>query len=238
MSEPSNPGSGAPIIPSGSPVVINVGGRSTEPASKSEGQKPETVEDWQRLSANREAFSARLAEEGQKGANRVLKSLGVPREERDAYFEQIKAGKLALAPKETVAAAARVKDLETRLEMQGKALKQYADAEFAKLPEAAQKYVAATTADDPAARLQAIETLFAHGLVQREVPAAAPPAPAAAPKPATTIGPNGPAQAPPSGSKTPFQQYQELSKQNRFLAANFYQQHAKAIEASRPTNQQ
>lgn len=109
------------------------------------------------------------AEAEEKGANTVLKGLGVKKSERARMLEQIKDGKFQLSAAEeraqaATAEAAAAKNAATSAAAEADALKpmvarlkKMADREFAALPEPLQKTLIAQKIDDPMQRLDQIE---------------------------------------------------------------------------------
>ncbi len=218
-------------IPAGSPVNINL---SAAPAAPVESESK---------SAKREA---QLSEAKTQGANEVLKGLGVKKAERARMIEEIRGGrmKLAEAKQEAEEAKAQVaakaaevdafKPYKDQVDQLTGALKKYADAEFAALPEAFQKVIVDMKLDEPNKRLEMIEILKRNGAVAAT--AAPTPTPAPAVKPSNTM-----AQTP-AEIKTPagpaanhYEQWKQLSESNQhYLAAQYFNAHQIKILEQRP----
>lgn len=203
--------------------------------------------DFQRMSP--EQFNARLQEAEEAGARRLLKAFGVKKEERATVLAEIQAGRYVLKPtpangepdykaeyEKLKPASGELEQAKQKLAAHAEYFKKVADEEFSKLPEPLQKDLTRRKIEDPEARLVEINAMKESGLLaaiatQGQKPAEAQQREA---KPATTMAAPGP-QTQTTAAKTPWQQYDELVKSgNRILAAQFRQQHAKAIEATRP----
>jgi hypothetical protein len=215
----------AAVVPPGAPA-----GTPSVPT------QPAAGEEFRNMSP--EQFKARLAETADAGRKAALKELGV--ENLDAAKQLLAdAKKRAEADMtEQQKATARIAELEPlarRASVQDAVLKQTAEQQLGTLPESTRKFIEATTsADDPVARLTAINAARAHGL--GAAPAgSAPPAPPAPPNPSTTLAPGGPATPPAVGTASKYQEWQALREKGQTIrAANFYKTHTSAIEASRP----
>lgn len=225
----------APISSQPQKVVIEVANQHQ--------QAPAT--DYQRMSP--EQFNARLEEASASGRKEILKALGVPKDQRAAILARIEAGELAIAPKakpgdlDYKAEYEKLKPLATEAEQykaklakHGEYFKKVAEEEFAKLPEPIQKDLTRRNIEDPEARLAEIAAMKESGLLAAIALQGQPANKPAEAKPATTMAPPGP-NVDPKAPKTPWEQYDTLVKSgNRILAAQFRQQYANAIEASRP----
>src|SRR5581483_11261694 len=133
MSENAQP-SGGGSAPSGQPhITVNL-------------PPIQSGEDYRQMTPDQ--FKARLSEESEAGARRMLKQLGVPREQRGTVLDQIRAGQLTLSgkPKEgepdyrseyekLKLVAERTSQLETELKEAHEILKAQFNASFEKLPE-------------------------------------------------------------------------------------------------------
>lgn len=228
---PSAPNATAP-----QKVLIEVAGQ----------QSPQTAADFQRMSP--EQFNARLAEAEEAGAKRILKKFGVKKEERAAVLADIEAGRYMLKPtpadgepdykteyEKLKPLATEAEQYKAKLAKHGEYFKKVAEEEFAKLPEPIQKDLTRRNIEDPEARLAEIAAMKESGLLAAiATQGQTANKPATEPKPATTMAPPGP-NVNPTAPKTPWEQYDALVKSgNRILAAQFRQQYANAIEASRP----
>jgi len=205
---------------------------------------PKGDDDFSRMSSKQ--FKQRLEEARESGARQLLKELGVEKGDRKEAIKQIKDKQLMLTKREAEVAEAKaqaaalqpVADEASALKSE---LKAYADEQFAALPEALQKFIAATSTEDPGSRLKAMRAAREAGLVPTS--AAAPVTPAAtpaatetkAPNPSTTMADSGPPTPKPAGSLDHFEKWKGLVDSGQtIMAALYHQQFGRAIEASRP----
>lgn len=194
--------------------------------------------DLQALVSSPDAFKARLAEErstaeralykalGVKGADDIKTALGELKTLRDAQLSEQERANKAIA--ELTPKAQRAEALE-------QSLRSYLANEEAAIPDDKRGLLdLAPSADSPEARLSWIAAAKAKGLFSAAAAPVAAIAEQRPAKPATTMAPSGP-NVTTTAAKTPYQQYQDiLASGNRILAAQFRQQHAKAIEATQP----
>jgi hypothetical protein len=187
-----------------------------------------------------EQFTARLLEAEQAGARRLLKSLGIKKEDRSAFMADIEAGRLQLAQKpkdgepDYRAEYEKYRSLQNEHEvLKGRAskhaefFKSVADEQFSALSEKAQRYITARAGDDSEKVLAEIKLLKESGLLSEAA------AEESKDKPATTGSVGGPAPVLGNG-KTPWQQYQDLMKVDKMLGGMFHRANRSAIEASAP----
>lgn len=239
---------GAPASAS-APVVVN---KTESPAPKADA-----------LSALREVLQPvtekqkrqeRIAKAEAKGANEVLKGLGVKKSERARMLEEIKSGKVQLNAANEQAgefksraekAEAELKALKDRASAYESLAKSYADDQFNALPEPLQKYIAATAGDSLDARLKAIKTAKESGLIDAKEAAAATAqvkSEAKPAKPADTSKATQPKAPSPAGELTHKQVWQQMrapkdgeSHGERIarerLAAQYYAAHQISIDA-------
>lgn len=181
------------------------------------------------------AFKERLAEEATKAQRRFLKDLGFDKAEDLQAVLKVKKELEEAQLSEQDKLKKRVKELEP-LEQEAAEykgiVKQLVDDQFGALPENVQKAIDEVANGSPRERLRLMRVMKAAGL---GVAPAAGTAPPAQPAPKTTA-PNGPAPPPNGGSKTKFEEWQELRGKNPMLAGLFYRNNAEAIDASRPAD--
>jgi len=129
-------------------------------------------------------------------------------------------------------AAAKVEPLSAETKRYRAAVESHLAAEIAALPEAKRALVddLGPAATDPAARLEWLSKAKAKGLfAEAKATAAAAPGP-----PATTMAPSGPATQP-GQAPSEYEHWQSLLRGGKtMMAAQYYQLHAKTIEAQRP----
>lgn len=190
----------------------------------------------------------RLAKAEAKGANEVLKTLGVKKSERARVMEELKAGKLKLAEAaaetadakakadQAAADAARAKGEMEKLTPYVERMKKYADSEYAALPEAFQKSLVDMKIEDPIARLDMIEIWKKNGALAATAAAASPGAkPQATSKPSATMAAATPPNASPVATLNYFEQWNQLKESGQaFAAAQFFQIHGKKILEQKP----
>jgi hypothetical protein len=169
-----------------------------------------------------------------KGANSVLRELGVKKSERARVLEELKAGKLRLADaaqesaeaKATAAQAtsdaeaskAEIAILKAQSAEKDALLKGWADEQFNALPEELQKFIAATAGESLDARLKAIKTAKESGLITvKEAAAATAQAKGEAKpvKPSTTSVAVNPKALRPEASPGPKQIWQQMRESAR-----------------------
>lgn len=227
--------SGEGTSTSAGPVIVNVP-KSDAPA----GDFQSKIE-----KAARKAFDKGI----DKGASNVLKAAGVPKEQREAMLAKLSAGEYTLAGKGEIDAlkaslaeaekyktgAAEAELLKAKVAKHAEFFTKLANDEFTKLPESAQKYIAARAGEDPEQRLAEIQALRDSGLLAAPAAAAPEAAPTAPrePRPATTMASSGPASPSPAGKPTPRKQYEALKKSSPLAAAQFFKAHKAAIEADK-----
>lgn len=215
-------------------------GTSPAPAPAQAAAPAPLAQDQAKLVENAEAFNARLEAAKAAGERSLLKTLGVSsqdeikaqmlelrqlKESQMSEQERIKKQLDELTPR-----AKRAEELEVVLGL-------YAEQQFAELPKEMQGFIAKVAGDDPAARLRAIATARAEGLLKPSAPAAPAAAPEAprAPNPATTMAPPGPAPVSSAAGPTPYEQWAKLKEEGKnVLAARYRMMNEKAIEASKP----
>jgi hypothetical protein len=181
-----------------------------------------------------------------KGANTVLKGLGVKKSDRARMIEEIKEGRLEIAKRreETAAAlavAATAKQEVDKTKAEASALTPYvelakrvADQEFAALPESFQKSLADMKIEEPLARMEMISIWKKNGVISGA--AAAPKADPKAPNPATTMAVGNPAAAKTGATLNHYEQWQALrSAGDKMGAAAFRKQFAIKIDEQTPT---
>lgn len=235
------------VVPAGTPIIIN----TTAPAKADE---PSQLRD------GREKREAELAEARSKGANDILKSLGVKKSERARLVEEIKAGRMKIAEvkqeaeaAKTQAAAAQAeadafKPYKDQVDQLTQALREYADAEFAQLPEPLQKSIVDMKLDDPRQRLDMIKVFKKNGVLgmkpaeatagNSQVTEQAKPAETKKPNPSTTMAttPKG-ADAPGGQSMNYYETWRQLKDGGQdFLAAQYLNLHMVKIMEQRPKN--
>jgi hypothetical protein len=129
-------------------------------------------------------------------------------------------------------AAAKLEPVSAEAKRYRAAVEAHLAAEIAALPEAKRALVddLGPAATDPAARLDWLSRAKAKGLfAEAKTPGAAAPGP-----PATTMAPSGPATQP-GQAPSEYEHWQSLVRSGKpTMAAQYYQLHAKAIEAQRP----
>jgi hypothetical protein len=223
------------------PVVINV--------QKAEGDAPAApAPDAKAIKkAKGKAFEKGIELGKDKGANQVLKGLGVKKSERERVLEDLKAGRLELAQKkqelaDAKAAAEAEKAKATKATQTAESLKpyqdrlkKYADQEFAQLPEPYQKTLADMGIEDPMRRLDTIEMWRKNGVLQAAA-SAAEAKPAAPPKTSSTMANVTPPAPAPAGDKNHFEQWKALKDSGQtVLAAQYYAAYSRKIIEQRPT---
>ena len=215
------------------------------------GAPPESTtqagSDWRRMTDDQ--YKARLEEERERGERRAMKHFGVEKDKRAEALERARKGEYVLADKpapdapdykseyeKLKAAAPEVETLRGQAEKYKVLVKKQADDAFAKLPEPLQKDLVRRKIEDPEARLAEIEALQQSGLLAALAPPAQQQQQSGAPARAgNTMAPAGPQVPPAEGTKTAWQQYEEIKKSgNKIMAAHFARANAHAIEASRP----
>ena len=218
------------------PIVINMPSNSA-PATNGGG------DEFKHMTP--EAFRQRLEQASEAGARKMLKEFGIPKEQRNEIYEQVKSGKYVLAPKpkegdlDYKSEYEKLKPhAEAAAKLQEKIDKQYkpvfakmAEEQLAALPESHRKYVAAKVGEkaDPEVVLAEIDQMRSFGII----PSGAAPAKEEKPaNPATTMAAPGPS-AVANTEITPFEHYEKLKKASPTLAARFKQQFGRAIEATR-----
>lgn len=219
-------------VPAGTPVNINV----SSPAR----------EDFKGMSEKQ--FTERLKEAEEAGVKRLLKDLGIEKKDRKAALEEIREGRMALSKKEqeVKAAKAEAEALKPKVDAASKRtaeleneLKAYVDDIYNNAPENVQKFIAATTSDDVAARMKALRAAKEAGLFTptqafAAKEAAKPVVEAKPANPATTMAPDGPAAPKTPGTLNHYETWMELKKSGQtVLAAQFYSKFDKTIEAQR-----
>lgn len=230
------------VIPAGTPIIINT--VPTTPASAEPVQ----------LREGRERREAELAEAHAKGANEVLKGLGVKKSERARMIEEIRAGRVRLAEARDAAVAANQvaaqvdSDSAAIAAAQGAAkaeaealrasLKKYADQEFAALPETFQKTINEMKLDDPQKRLEMIDVFKRTGLLSAAAGAATtateakpadakPAAPASVVKPvqpSTTLAQPPAATSPPGATLNYYETWKSMTDRGEHWLAAQYLQ--------------
>jgi hypothetical protein len=212
-------------------------------AAKESATQDSPGEDFRRMKP--EQFSARLLEAEQAGARRLLKALGIKKEDRSASLADIEAGRLQLSqrPKDGEpdyrAEYEKFRSLQSEHEvLKGRAskhaefFKSIADEQFSALPEKAQRYIASRAGDDSEKVLAEIKLLKESGLLTESQPdTGSKDGPGG--KPATTGSVGGPMAAPMS-TKTAWQQYQDLMKVDKVLGGLFHRSNRTAVESSAP----
>jgi len=241
----------APSAPPSPPAqrieIVHVGGSPAAPAAP---PPPPTAAPTAKMIAEAEhqaALEAQAKKSRYEGAGRVLKSLGIPRGERDAMLKSLVDDEKGFDPRDghgyRLAKGAEVDKYKAAAdEYEGHkpklaGLAKYeaeftaqADELYGKLPEKAKAIVDRSTPKDkahPADRLAMIRDMA--GLASAEAaPPAAPPAvvPAAPPvpplKPATTIAEPGPTQPPAPGTADVLKQYEALKAAGKNSAAAYF----------------
>jgi hypothetical protein len=239
------------VVPAGTPIIINTSApaKSDEPSQLRDG---------------REKREAELAEARSKGANDILKSLGVKKSERARLVEEIKAGRMKIAEVKQEAEAAKTQAAEAKAEADAfkpykdqvdqltQALREYADAEFAQLPEPLQKSIVDMKLDDPRQRLDMIKVFKKNGViglkpseatggnsqVATEKKTETPKAEAKKPNPSTTMAssPKG-SDAPGGQSLNYYETWRQLKDSGQdFLAAQYLNLHMVKVMEQRPKN--
>lgn len=234
-------------VPAGSTIIINA-------SEKSKADEPSQLRD------GREKREAELAEARSKGANDILKSLGVKKSERARLVEEIKAGRMKIAEvkqeaeaAKTQAAAAQAeadafKPYKDQVDQLTAALREYADGEFAQLPEPLQKSLVDMKLDDPRQRLDMIKVFKKNGVLDSMKPSEATAGnsqvqtekktEAKKPNPSNTMA------TPPKGSDAPggqslnyYETWRNLKDSGQdFLAAQYLNLHMGKIMEQRPKN--
>lgn len=211
----------------------------TAPAAASTPSSVQSTEQAEEeFKLTREQFNARLAETREAARRQALK---------DAGFEDAKSAK---AVRERLAAleaeklteaekqAARIAELEKaagKATAYEAALAEHVELEFNALPKELQDFVSATTGDDPAARLKAINAAKKSGVLGRFAAPAAPVVEQRPANPATTAPAPGPKPADVTSAPTHYEKWKSLVDAGKtVLAAQYHANHARAIDASRP----
>jgi hypothetical protein len=200
---------------------------------------PAAGEEWKNMTA--EQFKARLGEATAAGEAKLLKALGVkdPGEIKSALAEFKKLQDAQLSEQER--SKKQIDELAPkaqRAEKLEQAVKTLLETEEKLIPDDKKGLLdLAPSADQPEARLTWIANAKAKGLfgTAAAVTTTIEPTPKPAANPATTMAPNGPTPPSPAGGKSAFEKHQDMVKAGKdILAARFYQDNRKAIEASRP----
>ena len=209
---------------------------ATKAASKTDIKRSQIASALERLvePTKREKRAAELASAEDRGANGVLKDLGVKKAERARMMEEIKAGKVALNARQQEADLLRREATEAKAAVDKanpyvERMKQFADAEYEALPESFQKALTDMSIEDPLERLKMIDIWKKNGVMQGTTASAGTGAKSVA-KSATTMGASGPA-APKSG---PAMTHEEVwrslrDRGSRFEAAQYYQTYGNQI---------
>lgn len=235
------------------PIVINVPPTPAPSAPAASNEPPQ-------LRDGREKREADLAEARAKGANEVLKGLGVRKSERARMIEEIRAGRVKLAEAKDVAAAANQAAAQVDDQAQAAtaaqeaaakeaeglrtALKKYADQEFAALPESFQKTITEMKLDDPQKRLEMIDVFKRTGLLSAAAGAAVEAAAGAAKpadakpaekKPATTMAKPADQASPPGQAMNAYETWRAMTDRGEhWLAAQYLNAHQVQIFEQRP----
>ena len=205
-------------------------------ASKTEIKTSKLASALERLvePTKREKRAAQLVEAEARGANALMKDLGVKKSERARMMEEIKAGKVALNARQQEAAEAKAEAAEAKAAVEKanpyvERMKLVADAEYESLPESFQKSLTDMSIEDPLERLRMIDIWKKNGALQG-APSTTSVMGKATTKPATTMGASGPA-APRSGpAMTHEDTWRSLRNAGRaFDAAQYYQAHGNSI---------
>lgn len=243
-------------IPAGTPIIINAVPAAPAPTPAAEPTQ---------LREGRERRESELAEARAKGANEVLKGLGVPKSDRARMIEEIRAGRVKVAVAQETAAAAN--QVAAQVDAQAQAataaqeaaakeaealrasLKKYADQEFAALPETFQKTINEMKLDDPQKRLEMIDVFKRTGLLSAAAGAAVKPAdpPADASKPAapasvvrppsTTMAQQPAVTSPPGATMNYYETWKAMTDRgDHWLAAQYLHAHQVKILEQRPQN--
>jgi len=223
-----------------SPVPAQFLIQASTPAAASPAPGVSRDDDFSRMSPKQ--FKQRLEEARESGARQLLKELGVEKGDRKEAIKQIKDKQLMLTKREAEVAEAKaqaaalqpVADEASALKSE---LKAYADEQFAAMPEALQKFIAATSTEDPGSRLRAMRAAREAGLVPGTTAPAAPAVEAQAKpaNPSTTMADSGPPTPKPAGSLTPYEKWRGYLEMGLpHVAATYQSQFRKAIEASKP----
>lgn len=245
-------GASAPVATAtpGSPIHVNLQMPADAKTAKSaDSDKPKADK-----AARKADRDARREEERDKGARSVLKTLGIPKEERDGLLKEIRESRSAKALAEKLTgehktraekAEAEIAVLKTKVGAYESLAKQYADDQFAALDESAQKFIAKQAGDSLEKRLELIAAMKESGMLTKQEAAAATAqvkTEAKPSKPATTsvaVNPKAPA---PSAELSPKQQWDQLRAERpnetsaqkisrQHIAARFYAAHQNAIDA-------
>lgn len=228
-------------IPAGSPVNINLG----SPA-------PAVIAEPSQLREGREAKRDEKAKA--EGVNDVLKALGVKKDARSRMLEEIKGGRVKLAEikaelvqtkakvEEKVAEVDAFKPYKDQVESLSNTLKEYADAEFAALPEEFQKFLVDMKTEDPKARLDAIKSLKKSGALTAGQAKTATEAVKDETKGEKKTQSSNTLGQSPNDVKTPtgpaqnhYEQWKQLTDSNQhFLAAQYMQVHQNKILEQMP----
>lgn len=224
----------APAVPVPAPA------KTDTPAVKGKSDALDALREVLQPVTEKQKRAERLAKAEAKGANEVLKGLGVKKSERARMLEEIKTGKVTIAEAKKQAEDATAKAQAATAELDAikpyrDALKEFADATFAELPESAQRFIAAQKVEDPIARMQLIKTMRETGMLS------AAQAKDAATKPeskgaSTTIA--APNPVPPKSGPTLnyYEQWQALKAAGDKLgAAAFRRQYGVKIDEQTPT---
>lgn len=230
----SDSNSSTPPAPTPAQFIIQAPATQAAPAKESN-------DEFSRMSPKQ--FKQRLEDAHRAGERAVLKDLGVEKGDRKEAIKAIRDKQMTLAKRDEEVTAANAKaaalqpiaDEASALKAE---LRAYADEQFATLPEALQKFIAATSSEDPANRLKAMRAAREAGLVPASATATAPATPAApAAKPAnpsTTMADSGPPSPKPAGVMDHYAKWQSLRESGQtVLASMYYAQYGRAIENSR-----
>lgn len=238
------------LIPAGTPIIINAvpqAAPTNEPAQLREGRVRREDE---------------LAEAKAKGANEVLKGLGVAKSDRARMIEEIRAGRVRLAEAKEAAVAANQVAAQVDADAAAKAaaqeaatkeaeslrtsLKKYADQEFAALPESFQKTITEMKLDDPQKRLEMIDVFKRTGLLSAALGQAAAPAVENKGAPPTVVAPPAPSNTmakPPATISAPgaalnyYETWKSMTDRgDHWLAAQYLHAHQAKILEQRPQN--
>jgi hypothetical protein len=183
------------------------------------------------ISMTNEAFNRRLAEERASHEKTLLKNLGT--ETFDAAKARIDAAtKLEQsALSETEKLNLRIKELEpfqASAERIGARFKAQVEAEFTKLPAAAQAAIDEHAKGDAEKRFDLIDLMRKSGALDAFTKSSEPPKP----PPLSNGGP--PPAPPPSGAQTAFQKFESMKASSPLMADIFYQSNSREIERTRP----
>lgn len=189
------------------------------------------------ITLTNEALTKRLADERDTHEKKVrasiLADLGVDKFEsaKDAIAAAAKLKQESLSELEK--RDLRIKELEPHkvaAERVGTRFKALVDAEFGKLPEAAQKAIDEHAGGDAEKRFDMIELMRKSGAIEALAKSGEPLKPA-------PPGSLGPPPAPlPSGAETAYQKYEAMRKSMPMAADIFYQTNQREIERTRPAS--